>query len=113
MPQNLDLSTNAWQQLVFWEAFAAAFSYQGTNAFQNRPSIRDYGFRMDDPRWFTYADEAKGCEFAYKALSLRTGGMSFTQLVEWVGANYTNNGDHRYCEDSLQMFEQILSAKRN
>jgi hypothetical protein len=112
LPPNVDLSTNTWQQLVFWEGFAAFYSYQGTNTFIDRPSLRSYVFRMDDPwSWFTYANRAKGQEFAREVLSLRTRGLSYDELVRWVSTNYTSN--QWYCEDDLDAFQKGLSTKKD
>ena len=111
MPQNIDFSTNTWQQLVFWEAFAASYSRQGTNTFVDRPTLRTYGFGMDDPYWFMYLDKAKGSEFAREALLLRARGLTYDQLVQWVGTNYSST--NRYCEDNLDLFLKALSSQRN
>ena len=112
MPQSLDLSTNTWRQLAFWEAYASFYCYTGTNAFVNRPSLRSYGFRMDDPRWFEYADRMQGTEFAREVLDLRTKGMDYDQLVQFVSTNYKSGPSHTYCEDYLDMLQKALTGQK-
>lgn len=110
IPQNLDLSTNTWRQLVFWDAFASSFCYQGTNPFVDRPSLRTYGFSMSDPNWFMYADKMQGREFAREVLSLNARGLNHDELVQWVSTNYKSSPSHTYCEDYLDMLQKTLAT---
>ena len=87
LPKNLDLSTNTWRQLVFWEAYARLYTLAGTNNISRPFALRSYGFSKKDPYWFSYLDVGGGSELAYGALSQRASGLSDEQISQWVSTN--------------------------
>ena len=103
-PKNLDLTTNTWRQLVFWEAYARLYTLAGTNNVGRPHAMWSYGFSKKDPYWFDYLDVTGGSELAYGALEQRASGLSDEQISQWV----STNGDWLARSDYYTNFLELI-----
>lgn len=97
IPDGLDFSTNAWQQLTLWQSFARHFSdyrgygqdLQGVSTDVTYPSPVACGGRITD-EWRVEANrELDGAVLAKKAALMLKEGRSFDFVKAWVTTNYS------------------------
>lgn len=98
MPESLDLSSNAWQQLTLWQSFARHFSdYRQAPADYLREILASVTFpatniicggRISDEWRMEGNRESEGDLLARKAALMLAEGRSFTEVRGWVSSNY-------------------------